>query len=157
NATTYDALVGGNCGIFLREIEEGRGELTLFFNNVASEETRAQFEQFVKTHLQRRALPETIHRRRLFVCTGCNTPITELQAKRRQDRGFDWLECNVCDERIYLRDRREHPQHRQGSFVPEMDRAADARRESEAAASVLQGKIMTADFDVFLCHNSEDK
>lgn len=36
-------------------------------------------------------------------------------------------------------------------------RRRGARRERDAAASVLQGKIETGDFHVFLCHNSEDK
>ena len=43
------------------------------------------------------------------------------------------------------------------SAIPEMARTADAGREREPAASILQGKIETSDFDVFLCYNSEDK
>jgi hypothetical protein len=38
-----------------------------------------------------------------------------------------------------------------------MDRAADAQRDLSAAASMLQGKIATGDFDVFLCHHGVDK
>ena len=38
-----------------------------------------------------------------------------------------------------------------------MDNAADAQRERATAASMLQGKIATGDFDVFLCHNGKDK
>jgi hypothetical protein len=41
--------------------------------------------------------------------------------------------------------------------IVEIDRAADAQRELQIAESILQGKIATGDFDVFLCHNSEDK
>ena len=37
------------------------------------------------------------------------------------------------------------------------ERAADMQRDSSTAASMLQGKVATGDFDVFLCHNSEDK
>jgi hypothetical protein len=37
------ATVGGTCGMYLREVEEGRGELTLFFDAAAIEETRFQF------------------------------------------------------------------------------------------------------------------
>jgi small GTP-binding protein len=42
NATTYHA-VAGRCGIIIREIEEGKGELTLFFSDDASDETRIVF------------------------------------------------------------------------------------------------------------------
>ncbi len=56
-----------------------------------------------------------------------------------------------------LLDREERLTKVQLSAVTEMDRAADIQREREAAASVLQGKIETHDFDVFLCYNGEDR
>jgi len=43
------------------------------------------------------------------------------------------------------------------SLVSKMDRAADAGRELQTAAAILQGKVATGDFDVFLCYNSADK
>ncbi len=157
NAVTYTANVGGRCGIWLREIEEGRGEFTLFFDPVASEETRFQFEEYVYTHLLRRALPQSIERRRIFVCPECATALTDRQVQLRRGRGFNWLGCPVCDTRIWLLDREERLLAVPRSAVPEMDRAADVGRERDAAVSVIQGKIETDDFDVFLCHNSEDK
>lgn len=157
NAATYNATVGGKCGIFLREVEEGRGEMALFFDTMASEETRFQFEEYIKAHLLRRALPERINRRRIFVCPECATPLTELQVTRRRERGHDWIECNVCSERISLLDREERLKSIRPSAIPEMDLAADIQRVRETAASTIQGKIETDDFDVFLCHNSKDK
>jgi GTPase SAR1 family protein len=88
NAATFMAMTGGTCGMFLRELEEGRGELTLFFDPESSEETRFQFAEYIHAHLKRRALPESIHRRRIFVCQDCGTPVTDLQAQRRRERGF---------------------------------------------------------------------
>jgi hypothetical protein len=38
-----------------------------------------------------------------------------------------------------------------------MDRTANAGRDHAVAASTLQGKRATGDFDVFLCHNGKDK
>jgi len=38
-----------------------------------------------------------------------------------------------------------------------MDQAADEQRDRETAQTILQGKIETGAFDVFLCHNGEDK
>jgi len=178
NAAVFNAFVGGSCGVLLRQIEEGRAELTLFFDTLASEETRFQFEEYVYLHLQRQQLPlESIHRRRIFVCPGCDTPLTEQQVKKRQERGFDWINCNVCDEKVSLLDREkrlavasssassgiEYTADAQDennaitSAVSEMERTADAQRTRDTAASILQGKIATKDFDIFLCHNSEDK
>jgi class 3 adenylate cyclase len=146
NAAAYTARVGGTCGMFLREIEEGRGELTLFFDTAASEETRFQFEEYVQTHLQRRALPESIYRRRIFVCSECETPVTDLQAKRRRERGFDWIECNVCGERVLLLDREERLAGARPSAVPEMDRAADAQRDLDAGLVSAAAEMQTQGF-----------
>src|SRR5262249_4930748 len=107
NAAMYTALVGGTCGIFLREIEEGRGELTLLLDKTASRATPYQFEEYIRAHLLRRAVPESIQRRRILVCEGCGTPLTDLQVRRRRERGFDWINCSVCDERVSFGDLQE--------------------------------------------------
>ena len=155
NAAVYAALMGGTCGMFLREIEEGHGELTLFFDPSASKETRFQFEEYVYTHLRRRA--SSIHRRRIFACPECDEPITDRQVRRRRERGHTTINCPVCEAEISLLDREEQRIAIGPSRVPGIDRAADKQRELEMAASILQGKTATRDFDIFLCHNSEDK
>jgi len=38
-----------------------------------------------------------------------------------------------------------------------MDYAADGQRDHDMAQSIIQGKIATSDFDVFLCHHNDDK
>jgi hypothetical protein len=43
------------------------------------------------------------------------------------------------------------------STVVKIDRAANTQRELQTAESILRGKIATGYFDVFLCHNSQDK
>jgi TIR domain len=157
NGATYTCNAGGVCGIYLREVKEGAGELALFFDAVASEETRFQFEEFIHAHLKRRALSDTIRRRRVVTCPSCGTPVTEMQITRRKERGFDWIECNVCDDRIPIADRAPRKTTVGMSKVQEMGHNADSQRDRSTAVSILQGKIATNDFDVFLCHNSADK
>ncbi len=160
NAITYIATVGGQCGLFLRNIGEGRGELILFFDKVepASEETRFYFEEFVQTHLLRKAIPETLKRRRIFSCNKCGFIVTDQLMRIRNELGFNWLDCPGCgNNRIWLRDREERITATPSPRVQEMDRAADRQRDREAAKSTIQGKEATMDFDVFLCHNSIDK
>jgi WD40 repeat protein/GTPase SAR1 family protein len=91
DAITYNARVGGICGIFLQETGEGYGTLTLFFDNVTSEETRFQFEEYVRTHLERRVLPETISRRRIFICDGCGWVVTDQTVQMLAKRGANML------------------------------------------------------------------
>ena len=159
NAVTYTARVGGTCGIFLRDLGEGRGELTLFFDRMANEQTRFDFEEYVQAHLLRRALPESIHRRRLYVCAGCGFVVTDQLVQLTRQRHADALDCPVpgCNTRIPLLDREERLPGGPVSRLIEMDHAADRQRERSASASMLQGKIATADFDVFLCHHAVDK
>jgi hypothetical protein len=157
NAATYTTKMGGIYGLFLENMAEGLAELTLFFEQGAKEEISFHFEEYVAVHLQRRALPGTIRRRRIFVCAGCGTPLDDLAVTRRRERGIDWMTCGVCDAKVWLLDREERLAATPASLVSEMDRVADIQRDRSAAASVLQGKIATGDFDVFLCHNTKDK
>jgi hypothetical protein len=63
----------------------------------------------------------------------------------------------VCGTEVSLLDSEERFSAARPTILLEMDRNADAERARETAASVLQGKSATGDFDVFLCHNSDDK
>lgn len=155
NATSYVAKRGGTCGMFLRQVEEGHGELTLFFDSTAKAETKVQFEEYVSAHLQRRALPNSVRQKRVIVCSGCETPIGELQVKRRQERGFDYINCPVCEARVSITGEQDLT-ITNTVVIYEMDRVADNKRIHETAISTLQGKIETRDFDVFLCHNKND-
>src|SRR5205807_6899883 len=103
---------------------EGRGELTLFFDKAESEEARVNFEDYVELHLQRKALSESITQRRIFVCSNCAEPLTKGQVTHRKERGYNWIDCPVCGERISLLDREERPTAARSSRVLEMDRAA---------------------------------
>lgn len=157
NAATYTASVGGVCGIHLRELQEGQGELTLFFDASASEATRFQFEDYVAAHLTRRALPHSVQRRRTFSCPSCNEPVTHNQAKRRRELGHSSIRCNVCDTEFSLLDREERLSAPVSSAIAEMDRAADTQRDLDAATMTLRGKIASGDYDVFLSYNSADR
>ncbi len=158
NAVTYRAKIqtDGACGIFLREDAEGQGELILFFERTAGKDTRFLFEDYIRTHLQRRALPDSIHWQRTLICAGCDEFVVPDRIRQlRLEKGSDWLQCPLCETKIPLTASEEHPDH--SSDVSRMNDTADARREQDRLNSVLKGKIATDDFDVFLCHNSAEK
>ncbi len=158
DAALFTAKVGGECGIWLRQMGEGKAELTIFFKPEASEETRFHFEEYIHTHLKRRALPESINRRRIFICPECGIPVSDSQAQGRRERGFNWINCSVCEKtQVSLLDREERVKATHTSITPQIDRTADIQRQVEAAVSTIQGKIETKEFDVFLAHNSHDK
>lgn len=158
NAATYSSLRGGTYGVFLNEIGDGGGELTLFYEN-ASDDLKMQFEQYVHAHLQRRAIPETIRLRHIYVCPKCDTALSDTAVQKRRTAGFHWINCNVCEppRRISIEVVEEAAGAPPSPRLAEMDRAADAMRDKETATSVIEGKRQTKDFDVFLCHNNVDK
>ena len=159
NAATYGAKAGGLCGMSLREMQEGKGELTLFFDKEASEQTRSQYEDYILVHLSRRALSETIKQRRILTCHNCNVTIPEQHVQMRLERGLNWMACSVCETRIDLIEPEKDAQitETQASILTQMDNTANLQRFRDTSTSSLQGKIITKDFDVFLCHNSDDK
>jgi WD40 repeat protein len=155
NAASYTATVGGMCGIHLRELEEGRGELVLFYDGQASREVRTQFETYVADHLRLRALPGTLTRRAVRACSRCGYILPEDLVQRRLERGMTIARCPACeDSDISLV---QEPVAPADTAVAEMNRSADEQRDRNAAALRLKGKIETSDYDVFLCYNSRDR
>jgi len=156
NVIEFDASAGGICGLALREVEEGRGELTLFFDSLTSEETRGNFTEFVQSHLVRWALPETIKKRKLISCLACGCDATEQMLEMLAKRSLKHYICPICGRIISISGWATSVEA-DPSVVSQMDRAADASRDKESAASILVGKRATAAFDVFMCYNSMDE
>jgi WD40 repeat protein len=161
NAVIYTTNKGGTYGILLQNMGEGSGEFTLFYDKKAAEgELRFYFEEYIKAHLQRRALQESIQRRRVFSCSNpsCETTFTDTQVKRRRELGYNWIRCSVCETILAFTGLEEEQlKDADSSLISEMDHVANLQRELSAATSILQGKIATHDFDVFLCYNEADR
>ncbi len=125
NAASYAATVGGMCGIHLRELEEGRGELVLFYDKQASRAVRSQFETYVAGHLQLRALPGTLTRRAVRTCSSCGYILPEDLVRRRLDRGAATVRCPACEETAISLV--QEPAAPADAAVAEMNRSADER------------------------------
>lgn len=167
DAITYTARVGGICGMFLQQIGDGRGRLTLFFDQQATEETRFHFENYIENHLQRRAIPGSIHRSRFFTCPepSCREPVSASIVQKRRARGLNWLICSNCGTRVELADRAERLTGSPLSLVLEMDNTADSRRvlsvlkstrNEERDIAAHQGRKLES-FDVYLCYGEADR
>lgn len=167
DAITYAALAGGTCGMFLQPKGEGQGRLTLFYDRLATEETRFHFESYVENHLLRRVVPGSLHRARLFTCPEptCLEPIPSSIVEKRRARGLNWAICSNCGTRVELADREERLNSTPLSLLLEMDNAADSRRtlsvlkatrREQREIALYQG-LQLEDFDVYLCYREADK
>jgi WD40 repeat protein len=155
NAASYSSVIGGTCGIHLRELEEGRGELSLFFDQEAGPAICAQFEAYVAEHLQLRAVPGTLMRQQIRACLACEFVLPQDLIQRRLERGATTIRCPACEESVISL--AEDPSTPSEAAVVEMNRSADNRRNKNVAEVRLRGKIETSDYDVFMCYNSRDR
>ena len=156
NTAYYTASDGSGCGIHLLELEEGRGELSLFYAEQTTITVRTQFEAYVGEHLRLRAIPGTVMRRLIRACVACGYVLPDDLVQLRLGRGAITIRCPACDETIISL---QEPSAAIAAYVAvaEMNRSADARRDQDITMTRLKGKIETNDYDVFLCHNSKDK
>jgi class 3 adenylate cyclase len=150
NAAAYEATVGGTCGMFIREIDEGFGELTLFFDDKASEQTRFQFEEYVYAHLMRKVSYNSLERHRILTCEACGFFVTRQLIRIRAERQLDWINCPGCQSptpnRISLVDSDKRRFGPIPQFVPVMDRAADTQRDFDTGLTSAVGQMRSRGF-----------
>ncbi|NTU50202.1 MAG: hypothetical protein HGA87_04845 [Desulfobulbaceae bacterium] len=157
NAATYTTVSDGIYGMFLRERGEGVGEIILFYDGPVSKEMCQSFENYIRSHLRRRALPETIQERRFVICSHCGQTLPEQQVRYRLQTGKTWIMCGYCDTKNQLSEQKQELSAAAEANLPAMDWAADQGRTQDALDSILQGKAATGDYDLFLCHYRSDR
>jgi len=156
NAVVFSSSAGGVCGCALHIPDEGQGELTLFFDEQASEETRYHFEQYVQAHLERYTAG-TWQRRRVFSCPKCQTLFSDQQVAQGRRLGRSVLLCTMGCGAVDIRDGLERLGRRPDSRIQEMDREADMRKELAVARSTVQGKERAEDYDVYFSYDRRDE
>lgn len=158
NACTFSCLsLEGEYGIFLKEVEEGLGKISIFYNEDATEDMQSQFEAYIFAHLRRHSLPDSIKKEILINCDKCGDPIPSNSIRKRIEKSINWISCPTCDNKLDLLLPDKGKSIREANKVLIMDNAADKMIENAAAVSIIDGKIATSDYDVFLCYNSKDR
>jgi hypothetical protein len=164
NAAAYTAADSGTCGIHLRELDEGRGELSLFYDARAGQVVRAQFETYVEDYLRLRAISGSVTSRRIRTCPTCIYVLPDDLVRRRVERGLTTIRCPDCEQAIIALTDEELAVAATATDITAADRAvavmnrnADLQRDQNVAAARIQGKIQTSDYDVFLCYHSKDR
>lgn len=150
-STSTEAQVG----LFLQMESDSEGELLLFFDDDASDYVRYQFEEYVQTHLRRRAFAGSVRRMLSLTCE-CGYTIPDEVIALRKSKRHTSVNCPICARELSLLDGRESAEHGR-RWIKQMNVVANRERDKAAASSTLSGKQMTEDFDVFLCYNSHDR
>lgn len=156
NSANFRARDGGLCGIYVREVDEGYGELIVFFGRDVSEQSRYVFTEYIHAHLSRRSVPGTVTYQPVVMCQSCSFVVTEQLVSLRTERGFDWVSCPVCATRVSL-----VPESRVEEIPPDeisaLERNADLMRDKLVGEIIVESKKKIQEFDVFLAHKSVDK
>jgi WD40 repeat protein len=158
NAAVFAADTGGECGLRLREFADGSGELHMFFRldpNGRKVDTHAQyrFEDFVLSHLQRRALTGSVKVTRHFICPQCGTEVPTKWADGLRKEGKQVLPCPIDSVPIPL----VAPfKQISAQELNRMEVTADGKREDDVSNIVDMGNHAVGHYDVFFCYNRQD-
>ena len=152
---TTQLHVSGTYGLVLSTRGEEQAKLGISSMSILVKRCAYSLRDFVFKRLERRT-GGTVQRRRSFVCPNCGEMLNEARISKRRERGFISIPCDNCNTEVSLLDGTERLS-KSATRVEEMEQTADNQRDRESAALILQGKIATQDFDVFLCYNREDK
>jgi nucleotide-binding universal stress UspA family protein len=101
-------------------------------------------------------MPGSVTRERQYSCPHDGTAFTTQQVQRVLGLGRLDIRCPVCENTVSLRDDYDLA-NGSDHLTAAMNASADAGREIAAASAVVRAKEAAAEFDVFLCHNWEDK
>jgi WD40 repeat protein/class 3 adenylate cyclase len=150
NATTFKTHAGATCGVFLTTTEDGVGKVSIFFDQLANEEIRLQFEDFVHRHIIQRCIPSSVAKSRVVTCPDptCSLPVSRTAVQKRRDRGFNWMDCNVCGTRISLDEPSEIVTVQETTAL--IERAATKRRNVETGLVSASGEMETRTFKQWL-------
>jgi len=148
------------CGFELERTEEGEGVISTFFDNKTSLESKVLFSRFIHDHLNRRALPTSVRRERIYRCGNCGEEVKDRRAITvRLERGLKTIPCLYCDVLIELAGVLEtefgKPELLQRVRTLEEDVAA--KKGQTIGVTVVAAKETVGEYDVFLAHNSADK
>ncbi|MEV6845514.1 TIR domain-containing protein [Actinoplanes sp. NPDC051411] len=157
---TYRVRHGGKVGFTLEQPNEAVGVLNLFFEGDVSSETQRLFEDYVRLHLEDRALPGSTRRQRLYHCAldNCGYRVESELAEARRNRGDSRMRCPMCEETsVSLVDGEPAATPIAAERLTDMNRHADSRRDAEVGSTTIKGKRLMGDYDVFFCYSRRNR
>jgi small GTP-binding protein len=160
NSVVFKAHLGhefiGRCAIRMEQDREGAAMLHLLFDSSTSPATRALFEEFVRQHIEDRAVVGSTLRRPIFACSKCGEKLSESQVAKRLERGFDFATCPVCDSPIQL----VEPSAsviQTSSLLLRMSKLANTTRDQHEHELVVEGRRAANEFDAALLYSDRSE
>jgi WD40 repeat protein/GTPase SAR1 family protein len=141
NAAEFYTPEGKIVGLLMKRIDEGIGEIKIFFDAGVPDDTRVTFIKYVHQHLLKRS--NNVEREREYFCPNCNELVEDRKAiKKRLEAGRTDIGCGYCDTRILLLDLIEEKfnEDRFLKIAHEIDIQAGINLDNESRELILVGQ-----------------
>lgn len=140
NAAEFLTPQGKTVSLIMTKIDDGVGEIKIYFDTEISDDTRIIFIRYVHEHLLKRAVD--VERERDYTCPNCKHAVENRKAIRaRLQLGKKDIGCDYCDERIPLLDLLDQ-KSKEGRFlkrVEQLDAQAGINIDNESKEVVVVG------------------
>lgn len=142
----------GSYSVALRDDGRGSGSISVTMDT-SSAQLREHFEQYVRTHVERRAAPGSVTSESARRCPRCRERFSAEKVRRWLANGVTSVVCPLECGRIELAGAAPLDLEALVRF----DNEADRGRRGSVAEITVKLKREAGEFDVFLCHSSADK
>ncbi len=161
NAAIFKAIHDGGriCGLavdYPDKEDDSLGRLTVFFDDNARAVSKSLFLRYINSQLEAMAFGGSIEAERVYHCSEDNLTIDPQAVLAARKNGRDFVVCSACGARFPLDDLVEQSQQAD-TRLKEIDRQAQTGQRLAGLATTIDERRKDGAFDVFLCHNSQDK
>ncbi|HQX52331.1 MAG TPA: toll/interleukin-1 receptor domain-containing protein, partial [Planctomycetaceae bacterium] len=111
---------------------------------------------YINSQLEKLAFGGSVERERIYHCGDCNLTIDSRAVEVATERGKDFVTCSACGSRFPLDDLVEQSK-KPDDRIKEIDREAEIGQRLAGLATTTKQRRRDGAFDLFLCHNSQDK
>jgi hypothetical protein len=98
-----------------------------------------------------------VESRQTIICPSCSSILPEQQMSSRRKRGLEYMICNKCHTAVSLLASQEQQSELNDKVMSGSKQLAGEEHEPQSPQIMLQHKIAAQAFDVFLCHNGQDR
>lgn len=133
------------CGFIFKEIDEGTGQITVFFGLDVPDTTKILFLKYIHQHLSRRTLDGIVKRERIYRCPECHKEVKDREAVNfRIEKCISTIPCLYCSTNIGLTDLIEETVGKNDEFlakVRQMDEQSSKKLDNASKEAILKAEV----------------
>lgn len=116
------------------------------------QESQSLLAELCRAHLAHTGLPQSLFEIEEVECPTCHTQFAPEGIQQRRSRGYDWINCSICDTRIDLGGSASRSTKQLTSIQADVQQTAQIKR----ATANVEMKEERELFDVFVSYSHQD-